>query len=133
MNYIKRLVGQPGETIAIYYGDLYRTTDLHYDKLAPTPENGFLRRSEAVFTDDRRAQDLFRSQVDAQFETKGFEIIRKGPDKILALRRIVFDNDFQAEDQKHKPPRWSGAGAWQGDGPRKIKHPYPTPGPRSTG
>src|SRR4051812_34015778 len=30
MNYIKRLVGLPGETIAIYKGDLYRTTALTY-------------------------------------------------------------------------------------------------------
>src|SRR5581483_11671250 len=32
MNYIKRLIGLPGETIAIHYGDLYVCKDLNYDE-----------------------------------------------------------------------------------------------------
>ena len=37
MNYIKRLIGLPGETIGIYYGKLYHREDLLYndDKSAP--------------------------------------------------------------------------------------------------
>ena len=36
MNYIKRLVGLPGETIAIYKGDLYRTTDAEISQIKPS-------------------------------------------------------------------------------------------------
>src|SRR5262249_31687859 len=43
----------------------------------------------------------------ALFEEGKFEIIRKPPDVMLALRRIVYDNDYQASDLKHfLPPRW---------------------------
>jgi signal peptidase I len=38
-----------------------------------------------------------------------FKIIRKPPHKILALRRIVYDNDHPAKDLMDRyPPRWAG-------------------------
>ena len=93
MNYIKRLVGQPGETIAIYGGDLYRTTDLNYQHHPSSTDTDDLRR--AVHENDPEAHKLFGEQREVQFEKKiqnrGFEIVRKSPDKALALRRIVFD------------------------------------------
>jgi signal peptidase I len=87
MNYIKRLIGLPGETIALYKGDLYRTTDLKY-KDHPRPE---------------RDQDKWMLQYTypsdpvavAHFNAGRFEMIRKSPDEILVVRRLVFDLDQQ--------------------------------------
>jgi signal peptidase I len=46
-----------------------------------------------------------------------FEILRKPPDLVLAMRRIVYDNDHPATDVDGSP-RWheqNGAGAWAVD------------------
>jgi signal peptidase I len=127
MNYIKRLVGQPGETIAIYGGDLYRTTDLRYPHRTPPSDPEELR--QAKYDNDPDAQKLFTEQLDLQFarkvENQGFEIVRKSPEKMLALRRIVNDNDFQATDLRDHPHRWSGDGGWKPDNaelPRRFEH-----------
>ena len=90
MNYIKRLIGLPGETIAIYKGDLYRTSSLHYEG-RPRPDdpkdlwmkvpNG----PDYTYQDDDEAVKLFQSG--------GFEPIRKSPEEILTVRRLVFDLD----------------------------------------
>jgi signal peptidase I len=126
MNYIKRLVGQPGETIVIYQGDLYRTRDLKYED-SPKPIKPDAVRT-TTYEDDRSAHELFQRQLDTQFaakiDDKGFEIIRKEPAKILALRRVVNDNDFQAADLKGKP-RWQAEGPWKLDDaaqPRRFEH-----------
>ncbi len=87
MNYIKRLVGLPGETIAIYKGDLYRTTKLHYEG-RPRPD---------------RPEDLWMypytypmdDEAVSFFNQGGFEPIRKSPEQILTVRRLVFDYDLQ--------------------------------------
>lgn len=122
MNYIKRLVGKPGDTIAVYYGDLYMTQDLKYEG-RPAPESPE-RARKAVYDDDEEAVNLFKEQRDNQFLKKingmGFEIVRKDPDKILALRRIVYNNDFQAKDLVgEQPPRWAAEreATWTPDKP----------------
>jgi signal peptidase I len=99
MNYIKRLIGLPGETIAIHDGDLYQTTKLKYAD-RPRPD---------------RPQDLWMKQYTyendpdaiALFNQGGFEIIRKSPDEILAVRRLVFDLDRQPKSLTGIPRmRW---------------------------
>jgi signal peptidase I len=125
MNYIKRLIGKPGETIAIYRGDLYRTTDLGYPNHTRPTNPDELRRD--VLENDESAKTLFEHQLLTQFrdEGKGFQIIRKDPDKILALMRIVYDNDHQAADLRTLPPRWSGEGSWVPDStaqPKRFSH-----------
>lgn len=119
--YVKRLAGLPGETIAIQYGDLYVARSLEYGHL-PQPQTAESRRQRsAMFENEDRAVELFREQVKNRFEKNngvGFEMLRKGPDQILALRRLVNDNDFQPTDQQQ--PRWAchenpKEGCWQGD------------------
>ena len=84
-NYIKRLVGLPGETLTIRHGDVYR-----------------------------------RPTGSAERDT----ILRKPSDKLLAMRHLVYDTDFQSQvliDADY-PSRWqpwhAGAteppdGSWQ--------------------
>jgi signal peptidase I len=116
MNYIKRLIGLPGETIAIYKGDLYRTKSLTYpDRRRPErPEDAWhLRWPDPIPQGwdesgirpihDRRlyyyvpSRDYtYTCDPDAVklFEEGGFEPIRKSPSEILAVRRLVFDLDL---------------------------------------
>jgi len=107
MNYIKRLIGLPGETIAIYQGNLYR---LPPDKSPKYPEqdspiNLWRKRymhEQFIHGDDDKGLKAFHDA--------GYEIIRKPPATLLAMRRIVYDNDHQAKDliQAGQPPRWAG-------------------------
>src|SRR6476659_4545727 len=83
VNYIKRLVGLPGEKLQIYQGDVF-----------------LARRPEA--------------------SVEKFEIARKPPSKILAMRQLVHDTNYDpAElDAAGWPLRWhsspeSGPGAWK--------------------
>ncbi len=82
VNYIKRLVGLPGEKLRIYRGDV------------------FLGKGE-------NPQD------------KDYEIVRKPPNKILAMRQLVHDTNYDPADLENAgwPLRWhpqpeSGASAW---------------------
>ncbi|MBO0698394.1 MAG: hypothetical protein J2P46_08375 [Zavarzinella sp.] len=87
MNYIKRLIGLPGETIAIYKGDLYVTTALTYPD-RPRPERPLdLWQLQYTYPRDAEAVDLFQKG--------GFAPIRKTPQEILTVRRLVFDLDQQ--------------------------------------
>jgi signal peptidase I len=116
MNYIKRLIGRPGETIAIWQGDLYVADSLNYS--AEPVDSKAVR--EKTFTDDPSAMELFRAEIVEQTadDTGKFRIIRKTPDKMLSLRRLVNDNDKQ---DKRLPPHWLPANpaetAWKSDSP----------------
>jgi signal peptidase I len=81
MNYIKRLVGLPGETLQVYQGDL------------------FVKNGEASGDGE-------------------FHIESKPPDKVLAMRQLVHDTDYDPAVLYSAgwPLRWSGpegGGAWQ--------------------
>jgi signal peptidase I len=90
MNYIKRLIGLPGETIAIQAGKLYR---LPPDTLPPPisnpKDNADLWMWE--FMHENEARDSF-------IDTDKFEIIRKKPSSVLSMRRIVYDDQHRSAD-----------------------------------
>ncbi len=106
-NYIKRLLGLPGQILAIFFGQLFfwkpePGEELPYNDFKdPKINRKDLWNKEYMHIDDKRSEELF--------ETPGkFKVIRKPPDVMMALRRIVYDNDFPASDLKGKlPPRWS--------------------------
>src|SRR5262249_58121611 len=118
MNYIKRLIGLPGETIAICGGNLYflrPDRSPQYDD-SQTPEKERWH-SKFMHADDERALELFRKG--------GFEIIRKPPEVLLAMMRLVYDNDRQADDLTAREwQRWYGDGeAWEAlDGGKAFRH-----------
>ena len=115
-NYIKRLLGLPGEILALFFGNLYRW---------------FPQPGEAPPHDDKHVNplDLWRPMGGARdggfgmhdnhendrklFREGRFEPIRKPPSTMLAMRRIVYDNNFPAKDLGALLPRWQGQGAWQ--------------------
>src|SRR5262245_5920165 len=86
MNYIKRLIGLPGETIAIYKGDLYRTDALKYEGKIQPNRSLDLWKHDYTYPNDPGAAAYFNGGL--------FEPIRKDPDQILAVRRLVFDLDL---------------------------------------
>lgn len=109
LNYIKRLIGKPGETIGIHGGDVFvypppddpNAPPLTYaDQPRPEqPED--LWQYEYMYVNNEEAVDLFR---------KGkFQIVRKSPAKLLAMQRPVFDNDHQPKDlvKAGFAPRWA--------------------------
>jgi signal peptidase I len=122
MNYIKRLIGEPGEVICIHGGNLYRIPS----------ENAPEEVLEQFRTPPRPGQQLWQS---AYTNTKNgapareffdryrglFQIIRKPPDTMLAMRRIVYDNDHPARDLTDE--RWTGSG-WSASG-RAFAHAGP--------
>lgn len=113
-NYIKRLLGLPGEILAIFFGQLYRV---------PAPEPGktpyFNDLAKDIPANDLWKREYMHDNDNADwFDTGKFEIIRKPPEVMMALRRIVYDNDFPAKDLKGEVwQRWHpnpGSG-WKGD------------------
>jgi hypothetical protein len=129
-NFIKRLLGLGSETLAIFFGHLFVTTDWQpptdldagHLALDPTKADPLeLWRPKYMYRDDANARDLFKL---GQFTPRGasaaqfgkFQIIRKTPPVMLALSRIVYDNDHPATDlvKAGFPARWNApdAGAW---------------------
>jgi signal peptidase I len=160
MNYIKRLIGLPGETIAIHNGDLYvleapsakriaeamaeyknpddwhkalldRDGHIAYFDLERVPEadreeyakqlweKEHMHVQVATYSEAKKAYVAQTPEHDALdlFDDGKFQIIRKSPENILKMRRIVYDNDHPAKDLLGvQPPRWADRGAnggWQ--------------------
>jgi signal peptidase I len=173
MNYIKRLIGLPGETIGIKNGDIYIGKNIPYEHfkveerasadrhikvrielpqgdfgepiILPVDENALITRdqegihvpleelkpgergviarervgNEWVITGLQVYDELpLRRQMHRNYpiaekllrtNDPAFQILRKPPSKVLALRRIVYDNNHQAKDllEKRVPPRWA--------------------------
>ena len=118
-NYIKRLLGLPGEILAIFFGQLY--TFARGDKLPDciTEEDW----QKLTFT-KVSPLDMWefppRNHETAQklWDAKQFHILRKPWDVMLALSRPVFDNDHPAPDLVGVlPDRWAprGGATWVPD------------------
>ncbi len=139
MNYIKRLVGESGEVIAVHAGNLYR---IPADRVPDEVRQQFAEdaRRDAARVADGGAPELWRLPYthtetgdkakkffsDHFFthdpQKKLFEIVRKPPETMLAMRRIVYDNDHPAKDLQGKGwERWKGEG-WAEAG-RGFAHP----------
>lgn len=99
-NYIKRLMGLAGETIAFFFGNLFVCRGLEYpEDLEQIPDRDLWKHPRR---DQADALKLFR-------ESK-FDVIRKPPAVMMALRRLVYDNDHPAKDLEGVlPPRWAPA------------------------
>ncbi len=139
INYIKRLIGQPEEAIALQRGKVYRlppgrglTFNDVPDSLTPSQQE--VRRHElwryeymhevglsVGSSKDREIYERFWNQHQ-------FEIIRKNPAAILAMMRIVYDQDYTPRDQGPgpvgSPVRWSGTG-WTPAGKGFTSSPAP--------
>src|SRR5262249_10603809 len=117
LNYIKRLLGLPGETIAIYQGKIYILSpdgarefkieypdDLQRDGLPRAGEELLERKLELgrkpfMHKDDERAVALFNKEKALPLaDNTGFKILCRPPEVLLAMRRIVYDNDHPATD-----------------------------------
>jgi signal peptidase I len=112
MNYIKRLIGMPGETIAIMNGDLYVCDDVSYDDAEqPTRELDRWWKTYMYVNADA-AREAFRAGR--------FRILRKPPAQMLTMRRLVYDNDHQPADLVGVvPPRWDANSGWKRNDDKK--------------
>ncbi len=130
INYIKRLVGLPGETIAIHGGKLYGTEqlDYHWREAPPGGPSGPMARERGyTFENDDEAVKLFKESATSPELPGGFKMLRKKPDVVLAMSRLVYDNNHQARDLAAQPEmqRWTTEGSWKPDNarePREFSH-----------
>ncbi len=138
-NYIKRLMGLGGETVAISGGDLYISRALKYDPavsnefgllLYPRPKNDVdLWKANDQGNDYRyqnvdAAQELFDKNQDSGFvDPDGFQIFRKSDEQVMVMRRIVYDNDHQSKKLAEigVQPRWATDNSWSADNVRTPK------------
>jgi signal peptidase I len=116
-NYIKRLLGLPGELLAIFFGNLYRSTvPVEHDDSQVSPDN--LWQPEGMHQNDARHEELWNAGK--------FEILRKPPETTLAMRRIVYDHDHPAKDLAALPgfERWRPAdgSSWTADDNNGFAH-----------
>jgi signal peptidase I len=127
INYIKRLVGEPGEVIAVHGGNLYRIPAAkvpqeirdQFDKDAREADrNG--AKNQLWQTEYTHTQTGSAAREFFENNRQQFQIIRKPPETMLAERRIVYDNDHPARDLPGEEwERWKG---WSGNG-RAFAHP----------
>jgi signal peptidase I len=111
MNYIKRLIGLPGETIAIHGGKIYVLSagkGLRYDDYDQAKNNPELfarlwQKEPFMHVNSEEAQQRWKQGE--------FRILRKPPEVLLAMMRLVYDNDHPPRNT-NLPERWRGEG-WQ--------------------
>jgi signal peptidase I len=129
-NYIKRLLGLPGELLAILFGRIYKAQVpiSHPEDRAVDPRE--LWKAEYLHTGDLDLADAKEGR--GFWQTHRFEILRKPLNTLLAMRRIVYDNDHPADDLKSLPQRWApvapaaegdAASGWKADDGHGFRHP----------
>jgi signal peptidase I len=116
VQYTKRLIGLPGDTIALHYGRVYARQGLSYsDDKSAAPDD--LRKPQFMHPDDPAAI--------ASFQKDEFKAIRKSPATMLGMRHLVYDHDLQAKDlQEVLPTRWvAESGGWTTESRTQFRHP----------
>jgi signal peptidase I len=116
-NYIKRLLGLPGELLAIFFGQIFRMLPEAPPPGVPEDVDPLRMWQRSNQPHGKEFDDLVRDG----FAARKFEILRKPPEVMMAMRRIVFDNNHQPSDLKNFPPRWNPASpsGWKISGDRR--------------
>jgi len=136
-NYIKRLLGLPGQILAIFFGQLFFYTPLPGERPRWNPQmddvdNPLFNKYDLWQKDlfiENKMYDLTHTDDPGSrklFTTPGkFQIIRKPPEVMMSMRRIVYDNDYPAMDLVDVlPPRWKPAenSGWASDKSNGFVH-----------
>lgn len=104
MNYIKRLIGLPGETIAISGGDVYALPPEKSPKYKEDPKVKAIDLWRKNFTHE---QNTLEGDLKKAWEDGQFEIVRKSPSILQSIMRPVYENDRPAADlQGREWQRW---------------------------
>lgn len=107
--YVQRVVGLPGEMLAIHRGKLWTLPAGEVPLVPAPPVTG-----EARFSPDAEAERLFRAGK--------FQLIRKPPELTLALRRLVHDADHPVRGPRARGVHgWQPAGGWTSDGAGQFR------------
>ena len=109
-NYIKRLMGLPGELIALFFGQIFKMTpEPGAPMLARRPDAEAVNPLNLWKIDSQPNSNEFRTDVRNWFAEGKFEPVRKPPTVMLAMRRLVNDNNSQPRDMMKVglPSRWN--------------------------
>src|SRR5205823_2515028 len=130
-NYIKRLLGLPGEILAIFFGRLFvfgpndplpqGVTEEDWRKLTERPTVNGAPVSDLDLWEHLQKDHPTTLKL---FDAGALEIVRKPPPVMLALSRPVFDNDHQAADLVGVlPERWApqSTATWAADSAHGFK------------
>lgn len=125
-NYIKRLIGLPGETIVIHGGDIYYLEPGKGEKpdtKGVDPNDLWQPQYAKVrYTGKGGDPDFWRFWGEHKHLVK---IVRKDPESLLAMRRIVYDNNHPANDLKGEEwQRWNPQKGtlWKPEGEHGFRH-----------
>lgn len=90
-NYIKRIVGLPGETLMIHHGDVY---------------------ARPLSPEDARQRQADKNTPASLVTDTDYQILRKPPRKLLAMAHHVYDSNAQAQllNEAGYPQQWQ---PWQ--------------------
>jgi signal peptidase I len=112
MNYIKRFIGKPGETIAVHRGKLYflpPQQSPQYDDIAAAKGDpnklALLWQKEHMHINSEKSLEKWRHG--------DFGMVRKDPDVVLSMMRPVYDHDHPSQVM---PERWTATPGWVADG-----------------
>ncbi|HEY2786183.1 MAG TPA: S26 family signal peptidase [Fimbriiglobus sp.] len=121
-NYIKRLWGRGGETLAIHRTKVFIAKGgIDYSGYAAPDDPLKAWEPEYRFHNAAEAVTAFNAAKAAGFPAGGtFELFRKSDEMVLAMRRLVYDNNHQAKSlvAAGAPPRWAerdGSHSWTPD------------------
>ncbi len=105
MNYIKRCVGLPGETIKIQGGDIYvKPSKAEWERKMKRQQRKLARKQNARGSVEEAKPTMQENEPDVC----PFKIARKSPEKILATMIPVYENNYQSLRlrQVQATPRW---------------------------
>ena len=107
-NYIKRLLGLPGQILAIFFGQLFFFDPSEEGEPAPFNDVADPNIDQKDLW-HREYMHMDHDTTRQMFEAGKFKMVRKPPAVMMALRRIVYDNNYQASDLGREFKRWAPA------------------------
>jgi signal peptidase I len=120
MNYIKRCIGEPGETIAIRGGKIYALSPdkgPHYDDYEKA------KHDPELMATLWQKKYMHENEARERFHNGEFQIVRKKPENIVSMMRLVFDNDHPSQSDPVSTNRWkSSERSWSALTPHGFRH-----------
>ena len=101
-NFIKRLVGLPGETISIHQGDLFTVDESGTSRILRKPPDKLLAMRQLVYDDDYPARELTQAGFPERWQVAG----DAAAPQQAGWQRDDESRAFQCENSSDERPAW---------------------------